>query len=111
MIRAKGFLYFMLVPMAFALPAAPAAARDLASALADIDQGFICPEFLPDDGARQAEPMAFSRALASVGPTRITYRQAAYIRTKLLARHNCGGGVSAIAATTPVAMAAPGAAE
>ena len=82
------------------LLAAPAYAQprpDLATVLAEIDQGFVCPQFLPDDAARRAEMLAFSRALASIGPPRITYRQAAYIRTRMLERHNCGGSATTVA--------------
>lgn len=74
--------------------------RGLGTVIAEIDQRFICPEFLADAAARREELLAFSHALASVGPKRITYRQASYIRAKLLERHNC---------SAPSAMAAAGA--
>ncbi|WP_340317153.1 hypothetical protein [Rhizorhabdus argentea] len=93
--------------------AVPAGAADLPSVLAEIDQRFTCPEFLPDDAARRADMLAFSRAIASVGPKRLTYRQAAYIHARMLERHHCtpAGGAMASAApasdipTRPVAAA------
>ena len=86
-----------IIITAMASPGAAAPPRDLASVLAMIDQGFVCPQFLPNDEARHAELVTFSRALASVGPTRVTYRQAAYIRAKMLQRHNCAGNSSTVA--------------
>ena len=74
---------------ATAQPAHAQVGRDLASVIAEIDQGFVCPQFRPDDDARRADMIAFSRALATVGPTRIGYRQAAYIHARMLDRHNC----------------------
>jgi hypothetical protein len=92
-----------LTALALAMPAQAETGRDLATVLAEIDQGFICPRFQPDDAARHAAMAAFSRALASVGPTRITYRQAAYIRAKLLQRHHCRPDSGAIASAEPPA--------
>jgi hypothetical protein len=88
-----------LIASGWALPAGAEPGRDLATVLAEIDQGFVCPQFLPDDDARRAEMVAFSRALASVGPTRITYPQAAHIRAKMLERHNCTTTPTAVAST------------
>lgn len=81
--------------------AVPAGAADLPSVLAEIDQRFTCPEFLPDDAARRADMLAFSRAIASVGPKRLTYRQAAYIHARMLERHHCTPGGSAMASVAP----------
>jgi len=80
-----------------AAPAVAQSGRDLSAVLAEIDQGFVCPQFRPDDEARRADMVAFSRSLATVGPRRISYRQAAYIRAKMLERHNCGSGTPALA--------------
>ena len=63
--------------------------RNLGAVISELDQGFVCPQFRPDDAARRAYMIAFSRAIASVGPTRISYRQAAYIHARMLERHNC----------------------
>ena len=95
-----------LIALGPALPARADPGRDLATVLAEIDQSFVCPQFQPDDDARHAEMVTFSRALASVGPTRITYRQAAYIRTKMLERHNCGAGGGAVASAEPTSQTA-----
>ncbi len=86
------------------------AGRDLGTVLAEINHGFVCPEFQPDDAVRRADMLAFSRALASVGPTRITYRQAAYIHAKMLDTHNCGG-TSGTVASAVAAEAATGVAN
>lgn len=101
----------VLIAMAATIPAQAAATRGLGAVIAEIDQRFVCPEFLPDGEARRSELLSFSRALGSVGPTRVTYRQASYIRAKLLARHNCSNGVAsapptAVPATTPPAAMA-----
>ena len=53
-----------------ALPVHAQTGRDLGSVIAEFDQGFVCPQFRPDDAARRADMLAFSRAIASVGPTR-----------------------------------------
>lgn len=103
MAAALRFTCLAFTAWAVALPAQAEPGRDLATVLAEVDQGFVCPQFLPDDAARHAELVSFSRALASVGPTRITYRQAAYIRAKLLERHNCTTATTAVAS----AQAAP----
>ena len=80
------------------VPAVPAhAARNIASVLAELDRGFVCPQFLPNDEARRADMQTFSRAIASVGPKRLTYRQAAYIRAKMLDRHNCSSSNDVLA--------------
>ncbi len=83
------FISIAIGTLALALPAHAQTGRDLASVIADIDQGFVCPQFRPDDAARRADMIAFSRAMASVGPTRISYRKAAYIHARMLERHNC----------------------
>lgn len=94
--------------------AAPAGAADLPTVLAEIDQRFTCPEFLPDDAARRADMLAFSRAIASVGPKRLTYRQAAYIHARMLERHHCtpaGGAMASVAPTSDSATLPASAAE
>lgn len=85
----KHYMLLGLCAAVVALPAQAQSGRALASALAEISQNFVCPEFQPDDAARRTELVSFSRALASVGPTRISYPQAALIRGKILQRHNC----------------------
>ena len=98
-----------------ALPVHAQTGRDLGSVIAEIDQGFVCPQFRPDDAARRADMLAFSRAIASVGPTRISYRQAAYIHARMLERHNCAqrtsvasaGPEPAPAASAPIAASHP----
>jgi hypothetical protein len=72
------------------LPVELRAQPSLASTVAALDRGFICPEFLADDAARAAEQRAFSRALLASGPRRISFREANYIRARLLERHGCG---------------------
>ena len=86
--------------------AVPAAAADLPVVLAEIDQRFTCPEFLPDDAARRADMLAFSRAIASVGPKRLTYRQTAYIHAKMLERHHCTPAGPAMASVAPASDSA-----
>jgi hypothetical protein len=81
--------------------------RDLGSVIAEIDQGFVCPQFRPDDAARRADMLAFSRAIASVGPTRISYRQAAYIHARMLERHNCAQRTSVANAGAELTPAGP----
>ena len=108
---ATGYRFICLALGALALGSSAQAEppRALGPVLAEIDQGFVCPQFQPDDAARHAELMAFSKALATVGPTRISYRQAVYIRARMLERHNCTGG-GALASATPAAgeaMASP----
>ncbi len=93
-----------LITMIAAMPGRAAETRGLGAVIAEIDQRFVCPEFLPDAEARRSELLIFSRALGSVGPRRITYRQASYIRAKLLKRHNCSNGVASVA---PSARSAP----
>jgi hypothetical protein len=95
------YLCIAIGSLGLALPAQAQTGRDLGSVITEIDQGFVCPQFRPDDAARRADMVAFSRAIASVGPTRISYRQAAYIHAKLLERHNCGQR-STVAAAEPV---------
>lgn len=101
MIKKNRFTALLLGLALSGTPSQVAAQRDLGSVLAEIDQGFICPQFRPDDAARRADMLAFSRAIASVGPKKISYRQAAYIHAKLLARHNCTGGNIAVASVEP----------
>ncbi|WP_139114761.1 hypothetical protein [Rhizorhabdus dicambivorans] len=93
--------------LAFTLPAPAQAERSLASTIAAIDQSFICPQFLRDDAARAAEQLAFSRALLSAGPRRISFREANYIRARLLERHGCGTAGTAAPATVPPPAPAP----
>lgn len=81
--------------------------RDLGSVIAEIDQGFVCPQFRADDTARRADMLAFSRAIASVGPARISYRQAAYIHARMLERHNCALRTSVAGAGPEPAPDAP----
>jgi len=111
MIEPRRFVHCLLAVASLCLASEASAARDLGSVLTEINQGFVCPEFLPDDAARRAEIVSFSRALASVGPTRITYRKAAYIRAKMLERHNCGRGPTTVAAAETVDTPAQGAAN
>ena len=94
--------------LAVALPAHAQTGRDLGSVIAEVDKGFVCPQFRPDDAMRRADMLAFSRAIASDGPIRISYRQAAYIHARMLKRHNCSQRTtvaSAGAELTPVAPA------
>lgn len=105
MIMAKGFTGLVLGLAVLGVPTQAGAQRDLGSVLAEIDQGFICPQFRPDDAARRADMLAFSRAIASIGPKKISYRQAAYIHTKMLERHNCSGGSATMASAEPSAAA------
>jgi hypothetical protein len=89
-------------------PAHAQIGRNLSSVIAEIDQGFICPQFRPDDDARRADMLAFSRAITSVRPIRISYRQAAYIHARMLERHNCAQRTAVASAgpeLTPVAPA------
>jgi hypothetical protein len=98
MFMAKRFTGLFLGLVVSGMSTQAAAQRDLASVLAEISQGFVCPQFRPDDAARRADMLAFSRAIASVGPKKISYREAAYIHAKMLERHNCTrGGDTAIA--------------
>ena len=103
MIKKNQFTGLLLGLAVSGVPSQVAAQRDLGSVLAEIDRGFICPQFRPDDAARRADMLAFSRAIASVGPKKISYRQAAYIHATLLARHNCTGGNIAVASVEPPA--------
>ena len=108
MAAAYRFICIATGALALALPAHAQTGRDLASVIAEIDQGFVCPQFRPDEAARRADMLAFSRAMASVGPTRISYRKAAYIHGKMLERHNCLQRGTAIASAEPnTAPAAP----
>ena len=73
-----------------------AAPISLVTAVTAIDRNFTCPEFLPDDTARQADLTAFGQALAAVGPRRLTLADATNIRIKLLERHHCNDTLAAI---------------
>ena len=86
--------------------AAPAWAKpvSLVAALGAIDRNFTCPEFLPDDAARQADLTAFGQALAAVGPRRLTLADATNIRVKMLVRHHCYDTLAAIGQPTAVAV-------
>lgn len=100
MIAGNRFTALSLGWLMLGAPAQAHAQRDLSSVLAEIDQGFVCPQFRPDEAARRADMLAFSRAIASVGPKKISYRQAAYIHARMLERHNCAGGSNATMAST-----------
>ncbi len=90
-------------PLALALPTALALASpvcaddghaDLLGVVGDLDQGFVCPQFLPSDQARAAEIEQFARALAGIG---LSYEDAVEVRRAILARHHClprGGGAA-----------------
>jgi hypothetical protein len=80
----------ILALLGSAVPIGAHAQPSLASTVAALDRGFVCPEFLSDDAARAAEQRAFSRALLASGPRRISFREANYIRARLLERHGCG---------------------
>jgi hypothetical protein len=56
--------------------------------MSNIDQRFICPEFLPDDAARATDLAAFSQSLSSIKP-RPAPAQIDHVRSMLMARHNC----------------------
>lgn len=101
------FIGIAIGTMALALPAQAQGRRDLGSVIAELDQGFVCPQFRPDDAARRADMLAFSRAIASVGPTRISYRQAAYIHARMLQRHNCASGTTVARAEPDTGTSAP----
>ncbi|WP_235538153.1 hypothetical protein [Sphingomonas sp. Root720] len=58
----------------------------LVRVVGDLDSGFVCPQFLGSDTARQQEIEAFATALAEIG---VSYDDALEIRTRLLARHRC----------------------
>ncbi len=100
-------LIFVAGALAFISPAHAQTGRALASVISEIDQGFVCPQFRPDDAARRADMIAFSRAIASVGPTRISYRQAAYIHAKMLERHNCTQRTTVASAEPDAARISP----
>lgn len=101
MIMAKMFTGPLLGLAMLGVPTQASAQRDLGSVLAEIDQSFICPQLRPDEAARRADMLAFSRAIASVGPKKISYRQAAYIHAKMLERHHCVGDNAAMASAEP----------
>ena len=107
MAKAYRFASLAFGLLALSASAHAQAGRNLGTVLAEIDQNFVCPQFQPDEAARHAELIAFSRALAGVGPTRVSYRQALYIRARMLERHNCAGGAApiseaAVSGTPPV---------
>lgn len=56
--------------------------------MSNIDQHFICPEFLPDDTARAADLAAFSQSLSSIRPQPAP-AQIDHVRSMLMTRHNC----------------------
>lgn len=73
----------------FALPGIATAQSPrvgLATALRQMDAGFVCPQFLPGEEARRREISAFARTLAAEG---VTFTQATEIRAHFLTRHNC----------------------
>jgi len=89
--RLAAMAAMLLAPgAAIAVPQPPSRAA-LTAVLGDIDRRFVCPEFLPDDAARQAELAAFGRSLSGL---KLSYAQASYIRAKMLDRHNCAGGMT-----------------
>ncbi|RYD94878.1 MAG: hypothetical protein EOP61_20795 [Sphingomonadales bacterium] len=101
MIKRHRITGLLLGGLLLSMPAQAPAQRALGPVLAEIDQGFVCPQFRPDDEARRADMLAFSRAIASVGPKKISYRQAAYIHARMLERHNCTGSATAVASVEP----------
>jgi len=96
------------VAIGLALPASviaspsPAAPISLVAAVSAVDRNFTCPEFLPDDAARQADLAAFGQAMAAVGPRRLTLADATNIRIKLLERHHCYDSLSAMGQAGPI---------
>ena len=102
MATARRLICITFAALGLTLPAHAQTGRDLAAVLADVDQGFVCPQFRADDSARRADMIAFSRAMASVGSHRISYRRAAYIHAKMLERHNCSQHSTTEAGVAPV---------
>ncbi|WP_093449366.1 hypothetical protein [Sphingomonas sp. YR710] len=56
--------------------------------MSNIDQRFICPEFLPDDAARATDLAAFNQSISSIRP-RPEPAQVDHVRSMLMVRHNC----------------------
>lgn len=81
-----------------------AAARDLRVVLNEINAGFVCPQFLPDDAARQLSAQGFGAAIASIGPRRLTAVEAQRIYRRMIELHNCS--TASDPATPPVAVQA-----
>lgn len=59
---------------------------ELARVMSELDDGFVCPQFLPSDAARETEIEQFSMALAEIG---LSYEDAIKVRRAILARHHC----------------------
>jgi hypothetical protein len=59
---------------------------DLAKVMRELDDGFVCPQFLPSDAERETEIAQFSIALAGIG---LSYEDAIKVRRAILARHHC----------------------
>ena len=59
---------------------------ELTQVMSELDDGFVCPQFLPSDAARQNEIERFSMALADIG---LSYEDAIKVRRAILARHHC----------------------
>lgn len=85
--------------------AAPTPRPAIVAIMSDIEQRFICPEFLPDEAARAADLAAFAQALATIRP-RPAPVQMNRVRSMLMKRHNCSPVI-----TSKSAPAAPGPAE
>ena len=73
------------------------AARDLRVVLNEINTGFVCPQFLPDEAARMASMQSFGAALATVGPRRVTAPEAQRIYRRMIELHNCAAAGNAVA--------------
>ena len=103
-----------LVSLALISPAvaqAGTAARSpraaVVAVMSDIDQRFICPEFLAAEAARAADLAAFTRALAAIMP-RPTPAQMNRVRSMLMERHNCSPVVASEAPPTAPERPEPG---
>lgn len=75
--------------------------------MADIEQHFTCPEFLPDEAARAADLEAFTLALATIRP-RPAPAQMNRVRSMLMERHNCSPVVASESAPATPRPAEPG---
>lgn len=60
--------------------------EELMRVVGELNAGFVCPQFLSSQGARQQEIESFSMALAELG---LSYDDALKVRRAMLGHHHC----------------------